>query len=366
MLDREAAGVFFKQINEMWIEQEVEKRRKSGALPEKFSIKQCLIRLPSDKPPIVEFNEEIGFEAMVRPAGGKEFVKGENVYLHDVQSIETVQPPQVDGQRVAFVYLFWNGKNYSIVFDFSPNVPEEYISQEEKKNWILGQRIASSLQLILEEKAVLAQDEMQDELRKAGLWAAPALIPYPLTRIVMHLSHNDIESANQLLKEHCTGEWLKGITSKWWSIQQFKERQTALNEAIDVHVDRKYTASIHVLLPQIEGIVTDWILSEHPEVPLPWRQESKTKKFRDLIFETPPTTYAYKRIFESALEFILEGPVLATFKKWADEIDESFPNRHIVEHGKYEEKLYTEVNSIKAFLLLDTIYHMLSRISQDE
>jgi len=31
-----------------------------------------------------------------------------------------------------------------------------------------------------------------------------------------------------------------------------------------------------------------------------------------------------------------------------------------VEHGKYDDSLFTEENSIKLFLLIDTIYHIVS------
>jgi hypothetical protein len=72
----------------------------------------------------------------------------------------------------------------------------------------------------------------------------------------------------------------------------------------------------------------------------------------------------YRRIVESAIDFILGGPVLATFRKWGDQINQAFPNRHVVEHGKYDESLYTEINSVKLFLLLDTLYQIISHHSE--
>ena len=67
------------------------------------------------------------------------------------------------------------------------------------------------------------------------------------------------------------------------------------------------------------------------------------------------------------MDFILEGPVLKTFKRWNDQIDDAFPNRHVIEHGRYDESLYTEENSTKQFLLLDTVYHiMLTHCSTGE
>ena len=57
----------------------------------------------------------------------------------------------------------------------------------------------------------------------------------------------------------------------------------------------------------------------------------------------------------------LGGPVLETLGSWLERIDEAFPHRHVVEHGKYEEALFTEENSIKLFLLLDTVFHIIVR-----
>ena len=51
--------------------------------------------------------------------------KGKPIYLENVQEIVTVSPPEVDGERVAFVYLFYTGRSgYRSVFDFSPNHPD--------------------------------------------------------------------------------------------------------------------------------------------------------------------------------------------------------------------------------------------------
>lgn len=94
---------------------------------------------------------------------------------------------------------------------------------------------------------------------------------------------------------------------------------------------------------------------------IPWRTESKAKKFKDLVRRIPSATFTHRRILESTLSFVLEGPVLRTFKQWLDVLDPVFPNRHAVEHGRYDEKLYCEESSIKVFLLLDTIYHIITR-----
>jgi hypothetical protein len=42
-------------------------------------------------------------------------------------------------------------------------------------------------------------------------------------------------------------------------------------------------------------------------------------------------------------------------------IDNLFPNRHVDEHGKYDDSIFTEENSINLSLLPDTIHYVMSK-----
>ncbi len=60
VLDEEAASNLFNQIMKLWIKPEISRRKQGGTLPENFRMNRCLIRLPQDQDPIIEFNEEAG------------------------------------------------------------------------------------------------------------------------------------------------------------------------------------------------------------------------------------------------------------------------------------------------------------------
>jgi hypothetical protein len=357
MLDEEGKKTFFLEMHKHWIEPELSKRRENGSLPENFMIYRCLIRLPKSNPPIVEFNDEIGWRAKPELAPGVSMEEGQTILLHEIRGVKEVLPPEVDGQRVAFVYLFWNGQSYSSVFDFTPNSPDELETSEE--NFSLGRVIAEDIQAIFTERAIHVYDSIQTQLQNIGLWAAPALLPYPITKIMRLVDEGDNESAHNTLIEFCTPEFLDNLSTKWFAIGQFKEREKIITDALHVHQEGRYGLSISALLPHIEGIVTDWIYTQIPPEQVPWRPESKTKKFRDLVSDKASKTYTNRRILESTFEFVLNGPVLETFNNWLDVVDIAFPNRHATLHGKYEEASYNEENSIKLFLLLDTIYHII-------
>lgn len=347
-------------MHKLWIQPELSRRAQAGTLPKDFRISRCLIRLPRDRAPIVEFNEEVHWIASARRPPGTAIEKGQKIFVHEIIEITAVMPPTVDGQRVPFVYLYGTGNAWQIVFDFTQTVPEHLIPEEEKKTWPFSSVIAESLQSLLIERVIRIHDQTQDLLRDNGLWAAPALLPYPLSKIVKQLTEGDKDGAGATLRDYCTPQWIKQLSSKWWTNDQFAMRRSLIDEALEAHSEKKYALSIHALLPQVEGIVSDYISTRLPGPEMPHKQVSKTKKLRDLVLDKPPSSYTYQRIVQSGIDFIVAGPVLKSFKRWVDEIDEAFPGRNVVEHGKYDPSLFTEENSVKLILLLDTLYHIVT------
>jgi hypothetical protein len=272
-------------------------------------------------------------------------------------------PPLYDEKPVAFVYFVRDSdNNFEIFFDFSPNLPRNVTEKADLGNERVCEGIAKFMQKKLIEEAIRVQESFQTQLQKIGLWTAPALLPYPLSKIVVQLEKDDIDGAKSTLLGHCTPEFLEKLSNKWWNTKELEIRRPLIEAAIVAHRECKYVLSIPALLPQVEGIVSDWAYSQKPEN-FPWRIDSKTKKFRDIILKKP-TPFSYNRIVNSTINFILGGPVLKNFKRWVDEIEKAFPNRHVVEHGRYDPSLFTEENSVKLLLLMDTLYFIISGQSE--
>src|SRR5436305_9054968 len=83
----------FQEIDATWVRPEIERRRTAGDLSEDFKVRQCLIRLPRNCPPIVAFNNEFGWLVKVKSAPNCELFQGRATYLHEIVSIEAVFPP---------------------------------------------------------------------------------------------------------------------------------------------------------------------------------------------------------------------------------------------------------------------------------
>ncbi|MFH0958409.1 MAG: hypothetical protein V1897_06865 [Pseudomonadota bacterium] len=357
-MDEEGYGRLFGQIHDLWVQPEVSKRKAAGSWPQDFKIYRCRVLLPKNAPAIVQFNDEIGWEAAAKAESAVGFVPGRPVYLEEIKNIDFVHPPKIQGQRVAFVYVYFNGKSYDILYDFTPNVPDEISIDRE---WRFGTQIAKSLEAILAELSIKVEEPVEDLLKQIGLWFVPALLPYPISRIIKQLLAKDKEAALTTLVTHCNEEFVRQLTGKWFSIDAFSHRKSLISTALDAHYRHEYALSIHALLPQLEGIITDWVYTKVTDLKdVPWRQESKTKKFRDLVLADPPETWVYQRVVESTIAFIVGGPVLETFNEWNARINEAFPNRHVLQHGRYEDALMTEENSLKLILLLDSVYYIVS------
>lgn len=359
-MDDTAKQNFFDQMHRLWIEPEIQKRTAEGTLPPDFKIYRALMLLPKDRPPIVSFNDEIGWTAKAVPAEGKEFIPNQPAYLHDIDRIESVEPPTVDGKRVAFVFLYWAGHQYATVMDFSPNWPESS-DESKEETWVLGTVIAEYLQDLLKEKTIRFYEQNHPQLAQIGLWAAPALLPYPISDITNRISQGDLTGARQLLVAHCTPRFLRTMMDEWWDTTPFSDRKKLLDDAYYSHTEGRYGVCIYALVPQVEGIVADWVSANLPTgTVMPFRQDSRMQRLSDIIANSKQLLYTDRKILDYLIGFVLQGPVLKVFAQWTDPIDPTFPSRHAVSHGRYDEAFLTEEYSIKLLLLLDTVHHVMN------
>lgn len=356
MIDEALGQAIVQQMYQHWIGPELEARTRAGTLPPDFQIKRCLIRLPKDAKPIVEFNEEVRLCAKVKVPNDCDPKAGDFARLDDIEYVERVYPPEVDGIRVGFFYAQWVGGKFNVFFDLSPN--HDDIPQEDADVWKMGDAIGQAVQSSIVELALSVHDSVQADLVKIGLWAAPALLPYPLSKIAGLVKAGDEVGARKVLIEHCSAKRLTDLVAGWWGIPAFDDRRALFEQALCAHIGGQYCLSVSALIPHLEGVMTDWLHTTIPDTK--WRQESKTKQFREVIASYPDATPAYRQVMESAVGFILNGPALADFKSWYASFDTSFANRHVVGHGRFHPQVYSEENSVKLFLMLDTLRQIIA------
>ena len=344
--------VLFDHAHREWVVPEIARRQTDNLLPEGFTIYSCLIRLPPIGSPIVEFNGEISWITSVKLFGGTELMsEGEAITLSQVETIEEVSQPKVDDVPVPFLFIGKTGVGWKIVYDPAG----EPVNEGEQ--WKYSKTIAEYLTLVLRERVIHYHDANRN-LEGVALWPAPALMPNPLARIVEMCQRSDFEHARALLVSHCSPSFLHTLVDSWNSIDSFRIRASLFSDAMYAHENQRYSLSVSALIPQVEGLTTDWMYERSLLSGPSTSQKAKVEKFSTAIKSATYRTYADQRVAESVADFIT-NVVFHSFYDWLAPLSVSFPGRHPIGHGKFEPMLYTEENSIKVFLLIDTLYNVL-------
>lgn len=357
MLDEEASQRAFNDVHRLFVEPELQRRRERGALPENFRIHRCLVLLPPEATPVVRFNEEIGWEGRMRLGPAVTAKEGDPVFLAQVAGVDTVKPPKVDGKRVAFIYLYRVGRRWALAWDATPNLPPGYgVAPEPDEEWAMGKAIAESINEELAQRAVAFHASVESETLKIGLWAAPALVPYPLAAISEKCQAGDLQAARTILLDHCSPTFLGNLVANWNWDPVFKLREQVFQEALWAHREGRYTLSVSTLMPQVEGVITEWMHGQ--SVAVPWRHESKIKKLRDTLQSDGRLFGSGAEMARSLISFMTGGPMLRTFDDWFAPPTGEFPNRHAIGHGKFDQDYFTTEMSVRVFLLLDTLYEL--------
>ena len=347
-----------KQFKTHWIEPEISRRKSEGLWPENFQVSRCLIRLPQNAPTIVEFNQEIRLATSFDIAPGETLILGEPIQLHQLRGFTKVERPLHNGKPVAFALLMNVGSGLRVTFDFSPNSDN---SDDIDIDFKLGEAITYALNESMFNTTVTMAESINSKLSAIGLWPAPALIPYPLSLILRQIDKDNLLGARNTLVSYCSFDFLKKLVERWVEQPVFEMRKRLFRSALNAHSRQEFDLSIHALLPQIEGVMSDWLWSNHGDKEIPWRTESKTKKLHQILLDiNSQSGVSQRKIVASTFEFIITV-VLKGFK-WTEAdtpVDPMFPARHPVEHGRYLEDMFNEENSIKLFLLLDTLQRMI-------
>ena len=359
--DEEAGSNFFNQISKIWIKPEINRRRLLGLIDENFTWSSCRILLPRVGPNQIEFNKEIRWLAIIKKAPNTTFEYGQSVYLHELQKVIDVLRPKLNDKPTGFIYVEFFEGNMEITFDLSPT--HDNFKPEDDRLGYTGRNIVNSIQREIDLKVIHYYQILSKSLREVGLWASPSLIPYPLSKITQQIEKNNLDNAKQTLLEFGNAQFLKKLTRKWYNLEPFHHRQRVFVEALNNHENKQFLSSIHTLSPHIEGVITDFLNSQFNEIPK--NTKDKIQLFLKHASSTEESApFIFKSLLQSLREFFMTGPPIKSFK-WLETIDYIFPNRNVVGHGKYDESLYNEENSLKLFLLIDTIYYVMTNMPEN-
>ena len=348
---------FREEIFGRWIEPELDRRFGEGGIPEGFTMSRVLILLPSGRTPLVQFDEEIKWGVDVELAPNVQLESGDEPLLYEVTRVRSFNPPKFEGRWVSFIYAFWVGNELKAHFDFRPDLPD---FEKHEVEYHLSSDVSDHLNTEMMDRIAWLATHAKIGLGKIGLWIVPALFPFPISKIIERIRAGETDEARQILLDSADGNFIeKNLVHTWHTIEAFDVRHDAFNEALSAHEQGMYHASIATLIDHIEGVIVDWLHEILPVGDVKYKTKSRMAQFHSVLKKIPRLEYMYEEALESSLEFLTSDDNAPTpfqaFKNWHDKIDPNFAARHVVQHGKYISEIYTKENSVKLFLLLDTI-----------
>ena len=342
---------FFDNVLQEYVFPEIEKKYPKNIV----YIEKFLILFPNFTNPIVKINNEVNFVAEIKlPPNNRSIEKGGVVYLPDIERFNSAKTPEYEGKKVPTIFVYLQGAEYKIFVDFTAIIlsEEELKKQEESTSkpylhYLNYMHEKLTYQQFIDNKKIFYD---------SGLWPIPRLIPLPLNQITHFLINNEKEKAEKLLIEYCDNDFLNGLFQEWYEYAPFLDRQEAFNEAIDAYNNNKFISVIYLLIPQIEGIITDYLYSLELKKAIPWKESLKINQISDILALSNTGSFLEKIRDKYFYEYLSQGPMLSRFDNWFQELDASIPNRHAIAHGRYNPDYFTKLNCVKLFLIIDTLF----------
>jgi hypothetical protein len=196
------------------------------------------------------------------------------------------------------------------------------------------------------------------KLIKHGWIPTISLLPQPYGEMVRIIeSTNDMSKVNKFAVDSFNEHVLKDILIRWQEASLVKKRKTILTIAVEAYKAGNYITPIYMLLPQIEGIITEYIKRKHqsPE-PLPKKRFKQFGKIiKDEAFNTEMTHYLTDILVTNLTNAFYK--TWFPFKKSGRRFQPSSisPQRNVVLHGEVNQKYFTQHNSLKLICILDAI-----------
>lgn len=346
-----------QELTHSIIKKETDSLREKGLIDNNYRVLQCLIKLPPNSEPIVEFNDKIKWIMQSNTAHMKE---NQAVYIWDIKKIKNVEFPKYKGLKVAYIFFYYSGFDYSIIFDFSPNsVQQDQISDF---NHPYSKTLTDYYNLYFTELIIKQIDEKtRRKLIENNYFITPSITPYPIN-IILNPKKNINDFINELVA-FFDSDILSSIKTNWFNNKTFESRKKLFEEAIENYENQKYLSCISILIPQIEGILREFLFLKESKA----TKTNSSKAFDRVkeLFESKKKIQVVKVIMDSFSEFFNNrNGFFESFNNWTDSLSSSFISRHAYSHGKYDEDMYNKENCVRLFLMLYTFYDMINLIEK--
>lgn len=198
--------------------------------------------------------------------------------------------------------------------------------------------------------------------RECGLWLTPSMTPNLVKVVVERYEQGRGRTIAALIEGfYRRNNWrvLKDAIKSWHSYEFFRPRMPIFYDALDAHINRKWTLTVPALLPHVEGIAGEILLANKLSL-------SKESIMITKGFKTYPSSLFGKLradkvtptmdVIISSLLYYLEDTLYEykDFKDYPKTRRLQTLNRHAILHG-FQINYATRLNSLRCFLALDSL-----------
>ncbi|RQV93359.1 hypothetical protein EH220_08380 [bacterium] len=341
----------------IWVAPEIERRIESGTLDQSklpIEIRRFRFLQWKEKEGLlhskVELNDEFSMILEVKLSGEGPFKKGDPLNLNQIDSTHVfLQKPTIDGNRASFFFVLRQYLGFIVAFDFTPLNPLPVDLETEKGVPFDIKTYAISMQNLEKINAPL----QMEKLAKSSWPPSPGYFPNILLKMA---GNEDFEKSDEMssdARKIFTREYFDKRIKEWQVYNMLGERLECIVHSIERHFDNDFRSAIYVIVPQFEGIVSDYLKRNGIEV------ESKHPRRVDQLVSLLMGRGAIlfpKSILDATLKFLREG----TFWKYTGRVKNTSEdvNRHGIAHGEFV-NFESEELSLKFLIFLDGLCFLL-------
>ena len=237
---------------------------------------------------------------------------------------------------------------------------EQHLAETAKLiNYIVPPALPEYVQKIGE---YLRRKNIAIPFTECGLWLTPSMTPDLVMIVVERYEQGRKRTIPAVIDGfYRQNNWgiLRGAVKRWESYEFFAPRMPIFYDALEAHIDKKWTLTIPALIPHIEGIAGEILLANKLSLSKDAIIVSKGQKtypsslFGKLRADTVTPTMD---VVISSLLYYLEGTLYEykDFRDYPKVRRLSTLNRHAIMHG-YQVNYASRLNSLRCFLALDSL-----------
>jgi hypothetical protein len=269
--------------------------------------------------------------------------KGEAVSTEDIGDLRRIQFPGITiPPDCGIIYIFSVGWRKGFYFDLVPLNPQV---QEQRGD--LSTMLASFHSYLLVPEVFRIYPAIKGKMYERGWFPFIRLLGWRLTELSTVLMNNfPEEEVETKIMDSFDKDAIQTMFGFWVTKEPFHSRQVLIGKGIEEYLQGDYISAIHILYPQIEGLL------QH--LTFKGQQVGSTQQLREAL-----TSTAKEKCTEASLYLPDEfnDYLKAVFFPKIDLAGNVKLTRHTLAHGVADENGFKRARAFQAILILDQIYY---------